>query len=595
MARYPPCARISRRSVGHVFRMLLAIVPLAVIGMFASIANAAGTGARIIGGTNATPNSWPFIALLARDAAPPNPLDQFCAGALIDPSWVVTAAHCTFAGPIDVFVGITDLGAVGGAQSRNVDAVVRYPTYVNDNSFRNDVAVLHLDAPVALGPQVQLIDLVAPTDIGAWDPGSPAKVAGWGRINAPAVPPEPAIPPDLVDRLQELDLPMLSNADCADYGAAFIASMMLCAGFPAGGKDSCQGDSGGPLTVTATSTSARVLTGAVSWGNGCARAGFPGVYTHLGQYRGFIYSTIGVSPPAAPSGVRAEITRAGATVSWNPPADNGGRALTAYEMITRRDGSAITDVTVDPTTASAVVGGLTPGGRYSFSVVASNPAGGGAETVATPPSATVGPTVVGVARISRRLDADGGSWQDAPNQLTTRWQSCDAAGTACTDIPGATGASYTPSRSDVGRGLRVAVAATNADGSTELLSSHTATVLPAFTLTPTRPPQVRVRRGITMVSLGLRAEPRTRLVLRVLDPRGKLRRLIRTSSRIGGVAPAMRSNRLIGRVKNAVRHNVTVAFPTRPGRTLRTARIVIVATNDRGDRTQATFRVRVRL
>ena len=41
-----------------------------------------------------------------------------------------------------------------------------------------------------------------------------------------------------------------------------------------GGIDSCQGDSGGPL-FTGTGDSA-VQHGIVSWGQGCALAGYPG-------------------------------------------------------------------------------------------------------------------------------------------------------------------------------------------------------------------------------------------------------------------------------------------------------------------------------
>ena len=44
------------------------------------------------------------------------------------------------------------------------------------------------------------------------------------------------------------------------------------------GKDSCQGDSGGPL-VRPSVTSTQV--GIVSYGLGCARARFPGVYTEV--------------------------------------------------------------------------------------------------------------------------------------------------------------------------------------------------------------------------------------------------------------------------------------------------------------------------
>jgi trypsin len=54
---------------------------------------------------------------------------------------------------------------------------------------------------------------------------------------------------------------------------------MWCAGVAEGGK----GDSGGPI-VDGSGT----LIGLVSWGEGCARAGLPGVYTRVANYISFI-------------------------------------------------------------------------------------------------------------------------------------------------------------------------------------------------------------------------------------------------------------------------------------------------------------------
>ena len=45
--------------------------------------------------------------------------------------------------------------------------------------------------------------------------------------------------------------------------------------FSKGGKDSCQGDSGGPMTYMGTHV------GIVSWGYGCARPAYPGMYNSL--------------------------------------------------------------------------------------------------------------------------------------------------------------------------------------------------------------------------------------------------------------------------------------------------------------------------
>ena len=57
---------------------------------------------------------------------------------------------------------------------------------------------------------------------------------------------------------------------------------MICAGDEKGGKDACQNDSGGPLVVN------NVLYGIVSFGIGCGRADFPGVYTNVAKYASWI-------------------------------------------------------------------------------------------------------------------------------------------------------------------------------------------------------------------------------------------------------------------------------------------------------------------
>lgn len=59
---------------------------------------------------------------------------------------------------------------------------------------------------------------------------------------------------------------------------------MICAGEK--GKDSCQGDSGGPMV-----DSAGKQVGVVSWGIGCALAGYPGVYARVSTYADWISST----------------------------------------------------------------------------------------------------------------------------------------------------------------------------------------------------------------------------------------------------------------------------------------------------------------
>jgi hypothetical protein len=97
----------------------------------------------------------------------------------------------------------------------------------------------------------------------------------------------------------------------------------------------------------------------------------------------------------------------------------------------------------------------------------------------TPPTNLAAPTISGETREGQLLEASTGEWTGTPDpRFTFQWQRCDASGGACTNISGATGASYLLGHVDVGATLRAVVTATNLGGSVSTASAASAVVVP---------------------------------------------------------------------------------------------------------------------
>ena len=138
----------------------------------------------------------------------------------------------------------------------------------------------------------------------------------------------------------------------------------------------------------------------MSFGKGCARPGFPGVYTRLATFRSFIYSTIGVAPPGPATNLRVG-TNTTAPV-WDAPASDGGRLVTSYEVALFRGPHEVGRAILPPTARTTRFGGLANGLRFRFSVTASNVAEAGPTAVYEPP-----PFLVSIRRPVVRRSAKG--------------------------------------------------------------------------------------------------------------------------------------------------------------------------------------------
>ncbi|CAL8110306.1 unnamed protein product [Orchesella dallaii] len=222
-------------------------------------------GTMIVGGEPALQGELPYQLSLRSGNS------HICGGSIIivgDTQVAITAAHCVDSGgPSGYTVVAGDVkrsDTTGAEQRRQVTAIIineDYDGWTNEN----DIALLTLDQPFDINENVSAVPL--PTQ--GQDTTGEILVSGWGTLSSGG---------SLPDVLQKVAIPVVDDATCQqNYPNELIAESMICAGLPEGGKDSCQGDSGGPLR----SVEGGHLAGLVSWGYGCAAAGYPGVNTEV--------------------------------------------------------------------------------------------------------------------------------------------------------------------------------------------------------------------------------------------------------------------------------------------------------------------------
>jgi trypsin len=196
---------------------------------------------------------------------------HFCGGTLVAPNKIVTAAHCLadfsssqIKNNLRVVIGARDLRSTSGAERFSVASYSINSRYSSSRT-QHDTATITLNGnssytPVAINKSASFPAV-----------GDTVYVAGWGSTYEGG---------GVTSVLKYTAVKTVSNSSCAQAYGSQIYDGNICA--YADGTDSCQGDSGGPLF--SFDGSKMTLVGIVSWGNGCARRGYPGVYARTSYF-----------------------------------------------------------------------------------------------------------------------------------------------------------------------------------------------------------------------------------------------------------------------------------------------------------------------
>ncbi|CAH4029343.1 phenoloxidase-activating enzyme 1-like [Pieris brassicae] len=248
---------------------------------------------RIFGGIIADLDEFPWMTLIGYRTKSDRVTYQ-CGGVLFNHRYVLTAAHCV-TGQILTVVGKLERVRLGEYDTQSdidcladdcaepvqeilVQAAYPHSGYSDSNTNRQDDIAL-----IRLSKRAKYSDFVSPICLPDYQQALPpvgdeVQVAGWGKTL------EGSSSPVKV----KLTIPIYDKMDCASkYRTlkAHLTDKQLCAG-GIFAKDSCKGDSGGPLMKRTGDIWTSV--GVVSFGYGCGRDGWPGVYTSVASYMDWI-------------------------------------------------------------------------------------------------------------------------------------------------------------------------------------------------------------------------------------------------------------------------------------------------------------------
>ncbi|XP_075119022.1 chymotrypsin-like elastase family member 1 isoform X2 [Leptodactylus fuscus] len=234
---------------------------------------------RVVGGSDAAPNAWPWQISLQYESA--GNWYHTCGGSLIRANRVLTAAHCVDRDVnFRVSLGDHNLSVNEGTEQIIAVSSIRKHANWNPNNVAVgfDIAILFLASSASLNSFVKLASL--PADGAVLAHNHPCIISGWGRTSTGG--PLPAT-------LQQAPLPVVAHSTCSGflYWGSTVKTTHVCAGGN-GVQAGCNGDSGGPLNCEVNGVyQVHGIASFVS-GLGCNAYLKPTVFTRVSAYISWI-------------------------------------------------------------------------------------------------------------------------------------------------------------------------------------------------------------------------------------------------------------------------------------------------------------------
>jgi len=211
---------------------------------------------------------------------------HFCGASILSEYYLITAAHCITPmniseGEVSALAGVSDLSQEAKGTRHQLISCIVHPNFIE--LISSDIALCKVQLPFVFGENVARIELEKEY-LGS---KCNCTLTGWGSIFAFRYLPIPfyslvAYP----DKLQEVNVPTLSNDECRDAVKIVVIDETQMCTFSRIGKGACAGDSGGPLVRDGK------LVGIVSYGTIICTIGLPDVFTRVSYFYDWINSNV---------------------------------------------------------------------------------------------------------------------------------------------------------------------------------------------------------------------------------------------------------------------------------------------------------------